>query len=579
MSEATGDLLYWGGSNWTNLSIGNAGTVVKSDGSNISWGELDSLEDLSDVNSSMSEATGDLLYWDGSNWTNLGIGSDGKVLKVSSGNLSWEDDNTSGGGGGSGDITTDSEWDAKGDLIVGTGSDTADRLAVGTNDYILTADSSTSTGLKWAAATGGPSTNFWAWKSTDDHFNNVSLLLLFEEGNQVYYVKDSGPYRSVHEPVMHGNAQVRTTRAKVGSGSLYLDGDDHMVVPAHQSLAMGTNDFTIEMWVYGDVGNGEVYVDTRPQGSNGAYHTLYTNSASKFGYYVNTDDRILSDNALTADTWHHIAISRSNGTTRMFVDGDVQSGTYTDNNNYASSSWCFGKSQHHSDYTGAWTGYYDQVRVTKGVARYTADFTAPTTIGEFAEMSTFGSLVGIDDQSSSNDDQITIKDSEVVVNEDSDDLDFRVEGNTGANALFVEGATDRVGIGTNAPDTELTVAGTVSGTSIAGGYLSAGYHAANGVVTYDMTGPTMQRIDLNANQTSVYLGTETLPAPGKTVMFRLSAHGADRTFTWPGFMAFVGEKPASIGSGQQAILSISIFGPLCAHSGDNDILCSYAVQD
>ena len=42
--------------------------------------------------------------------------------------------------------------DAKGDLIVGTAADTVNRLAVGTNGHILVADSSTATGLKWAAA-------------------------------------------------------------------------------------------------------------------------------------------------------------------------------------------------------------------------------------------------------------------------------------------------------------------------------------------------------------------------------------------------------------------------------------------
>lgn len=45
--------------------------------------------------------------------------------------------------------------DAKGDLIVGTGADTFARLAVGTNGHTLVADSSTATGLKWAAAAGG----------------------------------------------------------------------------------------------------------------------------------------------------------------------------------------------------------------------------------------------------------------------------------------------------------------------------------------------------------------------------------------------------------------------------------------
>ena len=55
-------------------------------------------------------------------------------------------------------------------------------------------------------------------------------------------------------------------------------------------------------------------------------------------------------------------------------------------------------------------------------------------------------LAGIDDQSSSNDDQLTITDTAVVVNEDSDDVDFRVESNGNANMLFVSGGNDVVGI-------------------------------------------------------------------------------------------------------------------------------------
>lgn len=63
------------------------------------------------------------------------------------------------GGGTSGTVTVTNSMataiDAKGDLIIGTGADTFDRLAVGTNGYILTADSAETTGVKWAAAAGG----------------------------------------------------------------------------------------------------------------------------------------------------------------------------------------------------------------------------------------------------------------------------------------------------------------------------------------------------------------------------------------------------------------------------------------
>jgi hypothetical protein len=63
------------------------------------------------------------------------------------------------GGGTSGDVTITNSMataiDAKGDVIVGTGADAFSRLAVGTNNQVLTADSSTATGLKWATPAGG----------------------------------------------------------------------------------------------------------------------------------------------------------------------------------------------------------------------------------------------------------------------------------------------------------------------------------------------------------------------------------------------------------------------------------------
>lgn len=60
------------------------------------------------------------------------------------------------GGGTTGAVTITNSMataiDAKGDLIAGTGADAFSRLAVGTNGQVLTADSATATGLKWAAA-------------------------------------------------------------------------------------------------------------------------------------------------------------------------------------------------------------------------------------------------------------------------------------------------------------------------------------------------------------------------------------------------------------------------------------------
>jgi hypothetical protein len=89
-----------------------------------------------------------LWYYTGAAWAASGATGDIEGVTAGTG-IS--------GGGTSGTVTiTNSmatEIDAKGDLVVGTGADTFARLAVGTNDYVLTAASGETTGLKWAAPT------------------------------------------------------------------------------------------------------------------------------------------------------------------------------------------------------------------------------------------------------------------------------------------------------------------------------------------------------------------------------------------------------------------------------------------
>jgi hypothetical protein len=101
-------------------------------------------------NVSFLKDTNSLEIYDGAAWVAYGAGD---ITGVTAGTgIS--------GGGTSGAVTITNSMataiDAKGDLIVGTGADTFDRLAVGgTNGHVLTVDSSTSTGLKWASAASG----------------------------------------------------------------------------------------------------------------------------------------------------------------------------------------------------------------------------------------------------------------------------------------------------------------------------------------------------------------------------------------------------------------------------------------
>lgn len=77
------------------------------------------------------------------------------TLTVADDSGSEEVDVTIAASGGSGAVATDTIWDAKGDLAAGTGADTASKLTVGSNDQVLLADSSQTTGLRWGGIDGG----------------------------------------------------------------------------------------------------------------------------------------------------------------------------------------------------------------------------------------------------------------------------------------------------------------------------------------------------------------------------------------------------------------------------------------
>ena len=151
-------------------------------------------------------------------------------------------------------------------------------------------------------------------------------------------------------------------------------------------LAFGTGDFTIEMWIkIDDDTNTNAIYDSRPSGSNGDQVALFYSGSSNAVLLANNGTvRITGTTDVGKDhAWHHIALTRASGSTKLFVNGVQEGSTYSDSTDYENPADrpFIGQSGGSTNLGSAtfFRGYISNVRVQKGEALYTSTFTPPTT--------------------------------------------------------------------------------------------------------------------------------------------------------------------------------------------------------
>ena len=187
-----------------------------------------------------------------------------------------------------------------------------------------------------------------------------------------------------------GNAQISTSVKKYGTGSLAFDGTGDCLTSnpalayssAEHLQAFGSGNFTIEMWFYitAFTNTYSTLYDSRPISTQGAYPTIAITSGRLY-YYVSSAERIATANsAISTGQWYHLAVSRSGTSTKMFLDGTQVGSTYTDSTIYINGPGrpVIGAEGFNSPPSDSINGYIDDLRITKGYARYTATFTPPT---------------------------------------------------------------------------------------------------------------------------------------------------------------------------------------------------------
>ena len=142
-------------------------------------------------------------------------------------------------------------------------------------------------------------------------------------------------------------------------------------------LTLGTGDFTIETWVYFNTDASYQHImDYRPTGTQGNYPTLYY-FGNQIIYFINSANVIASSSTVIPNTWYHVALSRSGTSTKMFINGVQEGSTYVASTNLVSGTArpIFGTSGF--DNTLKLNGKLSNLRIVKGTAVYTTNFTVP----------------------------------------------------------------------------------------------------------------------------------------------------------------------------------------------------------
>ena len=220
---------------------------------------------------------------------------------------------------------------------------------------------------------------------TDIYYDNVSLLLSMDgtEGSTTFV--DSSP--TPKAITAYGNARISKTNSKFGGASGYFDGNgDYITLPNGQGFDFGSGDYTIEAWVYltGTPSSGSYYsiisnvVDSPAMG----WRLVIADTRKLLGisaywsvpYVLNSEPRII----IPLNTWTHVAATRSGTSIYGFINGVLDSFATAEASSYIKTSTRSDISIGKNLNEWYFNGFIDELRVTKGVARYTSGFTPPS---------------------------------------------------------------------------------------------------------------------------------------------------------------------------------------------------------
>jgi hypothetical protein len=171
-----------------------------------------------------------------------------------------------------------------------------------------------------------------------------------------------------------------TAEAKFGTSSMWFDGtDDFLSISDFADFNFGSNAFTVDFWVHGDfLANSRIYLGNRTAtGTDTMWSLAYYDNSTEF--HTGLTQVVNNGNIPTGGIWNHIAIERITTATdgvRLYVNGveGPQRGTLDDDMT-GGEALLIGKDLLGLDY---FHGYFDEIRISNGIARYQGNFAVAT---------------------------------------------------------------------------------------------------------------------------------------------------------------------------------------------------------
>ena len=163
------------------------------------------------------------------------------------------------------------------------------------------------------------------------------------------------------------------------NGSVKFSYDqDALIVPPSPDFNLGTEDYTIEAWVYPEQEGASLMIyAVGDSDSTAKMGKFYYRSTKKFTYWCQSSVQITSSGTFNMGSWYHVALVNSSGTQTLYVNG-VSQGTST-YSGFGGDAFLVEVGKNPSNTGQSMNGYISNLRVQKGKAEYTAAFTPPTT--------------------------------------------------------------------------------------------------------------------------------------------------------------------------------------------------------